>query len=98
MGTLPLSYIGLPLGAPFKSMAVWGGVKKRFRKKLAMWKNQYISKGRRLTLIQSTLSSMSIYFMFLFCTPRTARLRLEQIQRDFLREERPLSKNPHLIR
>ena len=41
-------------------------------------------KGGRLTLIQSTLSSMPIYFMSLFCMPRKVRLRLEKIQRDFL--------------
>ena len=61
MGGLPSCYLGLPLGAPFKSMAVWDGVEERFRRRLAMWKRQYISKGRRLTLIQNTLSSMPLY-------------------------------------
>ena len=64
MGGLPSCYLGLPLGAPFKSMAVWDGVEERFRRRLAMWKRQYVSKGGRLTLIQSTLSSMPIYFVF----------------------------------
>ena len=41
---LPSSYLGLPLGAPFKSIAVWDGVEERFRKRLAMWKRRYISK------------------------------------------------------
>ncbi|RVW97064.1 hypothetical protein CK203_029994 [Vitis vinifera] len=84
MGGLPSCYLGLPLGAPFKSMAVWDGVEERFRRRLAMWKRQYISKGRRLTLIQNTLSSMPLYFMSLFYLPRKVRLRLEKIQRDFL--------------
>ena len=44
-GGLPACYLGLPLGAPFKLVAVWDGVEERFRKKLAMWKRQYISKG-----------------------------------------------------
>ena len=48
---LPSCYLGLPLGAPLKLAAVWDGVKERFRKRLAMWKRQYISKGGRLTLI-----------------------------------------------
>ena len=84
VGGLPSCYLGLPLGAPFKSVAVWDGVEERFQKRLAMWKRQYISKGGRLTLIQSTLSSMPIYFMSFFCMPRKVRLRLEKIQRDFL--------------
>lgn len=51
VGSLLSSYLGLPLGAPFKSVTVWDGVEKRFRKTLAMWKKQYISKGERLTSI-----------------------------------------------
>ena len=38
MGGLPSFYLGLPLGATFKSMAVWDGVKERFCKRLAMRK------------------------------------------------------------
>ena len=55
VGSLPSTYLGLPLGAPFKSISVWDGVEERFRKRLAMWKRQYLSKGggegRRATLI-----------------------------------------------
>ena len=63
MGSLPSSYLGLPLGAPFKFVA-WDRVEERFYKRLAMWKRQYISKGERITMIQSTLSSLPIYFVF----------------------------------
>ena len=84
VGGLPSCYLGLPLEAPFKSMVLWDSVEERFRKRLAMWKRQYISKGGRLTLIRSTLSSLPIYFMSLFYLPRKVRLRLEKIQRNFL--------------
>lgn len=30
VGSLPFSYVGLLLGVPFKSVAVWDGVKERF--------------------------------------------------------------------
>ena len=88
VGGLPSYYLGLPLGAPFKSEVVWDSVEERFRKRLAMWKRQYISKGGRLTLIWSTLSSLLIYFMSLFFFPKKIRLKLEKIQRDFLWEGR----------
>ena len=55
VGSLPSTYLGLPLGAPFKSVAMWDGVEERFRKRLTMWKRQYLSKGGRATLIRSTL-------------------------------------------
>ena len=79
VGSLPTTYLGLPLGAPYRSLAVWDGVEERMRKKLARWKSQYISKGGRITLIQSILTSMNIYFMSMLSMPRKVRLRLERI-------------------
>ena len=68
------------------------------RKKLAIWKSQYISKGGRIMLIRSTLTSMPIYYMSMLSIPRKVRLRLEQIQRDFLWAGGVLEKKPHLVR
>ena len=84
MGTLPSTYLGLPLGAPLKSVVVWDGVEERMRKRLALWKRQFISKGGRITLIRSTLVSMPIYLMSLMRMPRIVKMRLEKVQRDFL--------------
>ncbi|RVW55854.1 putative mitochondrial protein [Vitis vinifera] len=98
VGGFPSSYLGMPLGAAFNSLAVWNGVEERFRRRLAMWKRQYISKGGRLTLIRSTMSSMPIYLMSLFHLPRKVRMRLEKIQRDFLWGGGTLAHKPHLVR
>ena len=84
VGGLLSTYLGLPLGAPFKSVSVWDGVEERFRKRLAMWKRQYLSKRGRAALIRSTLLNLPIYFMSLLRLPSSVRRRLEQIQRDFL--------------
>nr|CAN70867.1 hypothetical protein VITISV_027610 [Vitis vinifera] len=84
VGSLPSTYLGMPLGASFKSTSVWDGVEDRFRKRLGMWKRQYLSKGGRTTLIRSTLSNLPIYLMSLLCLPSVVRRRLEKIQRDFL--------------
>ena len=46
-------------------------------------------KGGQIMLICSTLSSLPIYFMFLFTVPRPIRMRLEKIQRTFFGEEEP---------
>ena len=98
VGSLPSRYLGLPLEAPFKYVTVWDGVEERFQKRLVMWKRQFISKRGRLALIRSTLSSMPIYFMSLFCMPRQVRLRLEKIQRDFLWGGETLVQKLHLVR
>ena len=98
VGSLPSNYLGMPFGAPFKFVAAWDGVEERFRKRLIMWKHQYISKGGRITLIRSTLSNLPIYFMSILQIPRGVRLMLERIQRDFLWGGGALDRRPRLVR
>ena len=98
VGSLPTTYLGLPLGALHRSLAVWDSVEERMRKKLARWKSQYISKGGRITLIRSTLASMPIYFMSMLSMPRKVRLRFERIHRDFLWGGGALERKLHLVR
>ncbi|KAL6329339.1 hypothetical protein AAG906_017644 [Vitis piasezkii] len=47
VGILPSIYLGMPLGAPFKSIGVWDGIKERFRKKLAMAVRMRLEKMQR---------------------------------------------------
>ncbi|RVX15313.1 LINE-1 reverse transcriptase-like [Vitis vinifera] len=63
VGSLPSQYLGLPLGAPNRASSMWDGVEERVRRRLALWKRQYISKGGRITLIKSTMASIPIYQM-----------------------------------
>ena len=79
IGNLPTTYLGLPLGMYCNSVSIWDGVEERFRRKLASWKRQHISKGGRLTLIKSTLSNLPIGTMSLFCIPKGVKARLEKI-------------------
>ena len=98
MGNLPTTYLGLPLGDHCKSLTIWDGVEERFRKKLALWKRQYISKGGRITLMKSTLSRLPLYLMSIFPLPRMVKLRLDQIQRNFLWDGGALFQKPHLVK
>ena len=93
IGVLPSSYLRLPLGALHKSVVAWDGMEERFWKRLAMWKRQFISKGGR-----STLSNIPIYYMSLLRMPKVVRLRLEQIQRDFLWGGGALEQKTHLVK
>ena len=81
---LPMSYLGMPLGAHFKDASIWNPILKRVEKKLAGWKRLYLSKGSRLTLLKSTLSSLLTYYLSLFTIPQYIPDRLERIQRTFL--------------
>ena len=83
-GSLPSTYLGLPLGSSFKSKVVGGLVEDRFERRRASWKRQYLSKGGKLTFIKSTLSSMPTYFLSLLTVPKSIAMRLEKLMRDFL--------------
>ena len=81
---LPMKYLGLPLGAKFKSKVIWNPIIEKMERRLAGWKRIYLSKGGRLTLIRSTLSNLSTYFLPLFPIPADVATRIEKIQRNFL--------------
>ena len=55
----------------------------KIEKKLSGWKRFCLSKGGRLTLLKSTLSSLPTYFLSLFTIPKAVAARLESIQRNF---------------
>ena len=97
VGQLPAVYLGLPLGAPNKASSMWDGVEERVRRRLALWKRQYISKGGRITLIKTTMTSMPLYQMSLFRMPKLVARRLEKLQRDFLWGGGNLEKKAHLV-
>ena len=97
VGSLPTTYLGLPLGATHRAMGVWDTIEERFRKRLASCKRQYISKGGRLKLIRINLSSLPIYFLSLLRMPKLVCSRLEKIQRDFLWGGGNLELKPHLV-
>ena len=81
---LPSTYLRMPLGAPKELVAVWGRVEERMRKRLALWKSQYLLKGGRVTLIKSTLASLPLHQMSLVRMPKSVAGSLGKIHRDFL--------------
>ncbi|RVX09019.1 LINE-1 reverse transcriptase-like [Vitis vinifera] len=97
VGTLPSVYLGLPLGAKHKAMAMWDGIEARMRRRLALWKRQYLSKGGRITLIKSTLANLPVYQLSLFRMPKLVVKRLKKLQRDFLWGGGSMERKIHLI-
>ena len=84
VGNLPMKYLEMPLETSFKTASIWNSILKKMEMKLSGWKRLYISKGGRLMLLKSTLSSLPTYFLSLFTIPKAVATRLESIQRNFL--------------
>ena len=83
-GSLPMKYLGLPLGEKFKDKSIWNPILEKMERKLASWKKLYLSKGGRVTLIKSTLSNLPTYFLSLFPIPASVANCIARLQRDFL--------------
>ena len=79
-----MTYLGMSLRTLYKTPSIWNPILERMEKKLSGWKQLYLSKGGRLTLLKSTLSSLPTYYLSLFTIPKAVVIRLERIQRNFL--------------
>ena len=79
VGSLPMKYLEMPLGTSFKTTSIWNPILEKMKKKLSRWKRLYLSKGGRLMLLKSTLSSLPTYFLSLLTIPKFVAARLESI-------------------
>ena len=84
VGVWPVKYLGLPLGGNPKSKTFWEPVVMKVARRLNGWKRAFLSRGGRLTLIRSILSSLPIYYMSLFKMPQGISDTFEKLMRDFL--------------
>ena len=82
-GSLPMKYLGLPLGAKWKDRAVWNPIIEKVERRLAGWKRLYLSKWGELTLIKSTLSNLSTYLLSLFTIPADIAYRINNFNEIF---------------
>lgn len=77
--SLPMSYLGMPLGASHKSITIWNPMLEKFEHRLAGWKKLYLSKGGRLTLLRSTLSNRPTCYLSLFTSVAIGLKRCKEI-------------------
>ena len=84
VGEWPITYLGMPLGGNPCCRSFWEPVISKVSKRLDGWKRGFLSKGGRLTLIESVLSAIPTYFLSLFRIPSGVAKELEKIMRNFL--------------
>ena len=83
-GQFPTPYLGLPLTILKPAKEQFMPLVERIEKKLGGWKGKFISKGGRLQLVKSVLSSIPIYHMMCFRLPQWVIMRIDKVRRQFL--------------
>ncbi|GJX14579.1 hypothetical protein Tco_0206337 [Tanacetum coccineum] len=74
---------GLPIGANMSRLSNWSPLVERFQKRLSNWKSKSLFYGGRLTLLQSILGNLGVYFFSTFKAPTTIIKKLESTRRNF---------------
>ncbi|KAJ9562034.1 hypothetical protein OSB04_007194 [Centaurea solstitialis] len=82
-GSLPFTYLGLPVGVSMEKVAHWEKVIIKFKNKLSSWKAKWLSFGGRLSLVKSVLSSLPLYYFSLFQAPVSVIKSLESVRSNF---------------
>ncbi|KAK2383713.1 hypothetical protein QL285_071138 [Trifolium repens] len=81
---VPFKFLGIPVGANPRRQATWKPVVDAMTKRLNSWSSRILSYGGRITLINSVLASLPLYYFSFFKAPSCVIKQLVKIQRNFL--------------
>lgn len=84
IGKLPFKFLGIPIGANPRRYDTWEPVISKVRLRLSSWKSRQLTIGGRLTLINSVLSSLPLYFFSFYKAPKKVINELVRLQKQFL--------------
>ncbi|GJS85892.1 RNA-directed DNA polymerase, eukaryota [Tanacetum coccineum] len=82
-GTLPYTYLEVPIGNKMSKVNDLKDLIDKFKNRLSNWKIKTLSVGGRVTLLKSVLGSIAIYLMSIFKTPITMLNDIESIRNKF---------------
>ena len=82
--SFPFTYLGVPIRANLRRCQTWDPIISKCERKLVKWKQRHLCFGGRVTLIQSVLTSIAMYFFSFFMVPRKVEDKLVRLQGRFL--------------
>lgn len=84
IGILPFKYLGLPVGANPRRLATWVPLLGVMQARICSWRNRFVTFRGRITLLNSVLNSIPIFFLSYFKLPKGVWVKLVRLQREFL--------------
>jgi hypothetical protein len=85
-GSLPISYLGIPIHHQRLTLAEWKPVDESLQKHLSSWKIKLLSIGGRLVIINSILTNMVLYMISLLQLSKGVVHRLDYFRSRFFRQ------------
>ncbi|KAJ3672310.1 hypothetical protein LUZ60_007031 [Juncus effusus] len=82
--SMPIRYLGYPLHFKKPMKRDYRNLIENFGKKLQGWQGTNLSIGGRLVLINSVLSSLSVYYLSVFKFPKWVIKEMDKIRQNFL--------------
>ncbi|GAU48536.1 hypothetical protein TSUD_282880 [Trifolium subterraneum] len=82
--SIPFKFLGIPVGANPRRRETWKPIVESLAKRLSSWNGRNLLIGGRVTLINSVLSSLPLYFFSFYKAPRCIINQLVRLQRNFL--------------
>lgn len=84
VGSIPFKFLGIQVGANPRRCTTWEPVLNKVKLKLSSWRGKQLSIGGRITLINSVLSSLPLYYFSFYKVPKKVLNELIRLQRAFL--------------
>ena len=67
---LPITYLGVPLGANMKKFSSWQPILEKIQHRLTSWKASCLSRAGKLVLIKAVLNNLPVYYLSIFKMPK----------------------------
>lgn len=83
VGNLPFRYLGLPLYNKHLRKEDWAIIINRIETRIDGWKAKLLSYGGRLTLVNSVLTNLPLFYLSIFKAPQWVLHRIEALRRAF---------------
>lgn len=70
IGCVPFKYLGIPVGTNPRRISTWNPIIDLMLGRLSRWRSKHLSFGGHITLINSVLSSLPMYFLSFVKAPK----------------------------
>jgi hypothetical protein len=84
VGSVPFTYLGLPVGANPRLERTWQPLLQLLESRLGSWGNRYVSLGGRVVLLNSVLNAIPIFYLSVMKMPTKVWKHIVRLQREFL--------------